>query len=99
MEQTLEVKGIAAGGSRTTANGSSMYGPSDEMTHVQPAPITATGELTRQLPAQGLTITGSYTWDDFFAFQSANVPGYDVNEEWKKGHKSGTTEWTLAPLP
>jgi hypothetical protein len=87
------------GGSRTQAGSeSTSYGPSDEETHVQPAPVTATGELTRTLPKATLTITGSYTWEDFFAFEQSQDASYDVNEEWKKGHKSGTTSWTLTPL-
>lgn len=90
---------IVYGGTDTAVNQDPhTYGPNDSTFHVQPAPINATGELTRKLPSANLTISGSYTWDDHYAYEQSRNPSFDLAEVLKRSPKTGTTSFTLRPL-
>jgi PKD repeat protein len=89
---------IVYGGSRTIDGQTFTYGPVDSTFTVLPAPIVATGELTRKLPDSGLTISGSYTWEDFYAYEQSQDPSFDLEEVLKQSPTTGTTSFTLRPL-
>lgn len=84
----------------TSASGSTnAYGPSEEELSIIPAPIVATGELTRRLPTQGLTIEGNYDWAQYWVERQRLEPDFKLEDALRKvgGCPSGKTSWTLKP--
>jgi PKD repeat protein len=90
---------IQYGGTDTSASGyNHTYGPNDSTWNVAPAPKMATGELTRRLPSNNLNISGSYTWEENYAYVQSQDPTYDLAEVLKRHPKRGTTSFTMRPL-
>jgi hypothetical protein len=91
---------VEYGGVDSYASGSkNEYGPSHEELSVISAPILATGELTRTLPRQSLTIEDNYDFASYWSARQSMDADFDLEAALREvgGCPSGKTSWVLKP--
>jgi hypothetical protein len=91
---------VEYGGVDSYASGSkNEYGPSQEELSVISAPILATGELTRTLPGQSLTIEGNYDFAAYWSARQSMDADFELEAALREvgGCPSGKTSWVLKP--